>query len=427
MELTSRERLQKTLNHEDPGKVVVDLGSTTVSGIHAYALERLRDYLGLEKRPVKVYEPFQILGEVEDDLRQALGIDVIGCNTGWTIYGYRNENWKPWKFDTTGSEFLVSGGMETSVDENGRTYIYPQSDRSVPPCAMKPVGGYFFDTIVRPTTEPFDEDNANAREDYRYDFSKYTDEQLRTLQDQIDWYYRNTEYGIFDAAALHGMGDMAYIPGPGLKCVKGIREGSEWLVAHYSVPEYVKEWYAMQMEVALENCKILKEVAGDKIQVIFASGTDYGTQRAQYISNEMYREFYHPYQKPVNDWIHQNTNWKVFYHTCGSIVKLLPDLYEAGVDILNPVQCSAAGMDPTYLKKEWGDKFVFWGGGVDTQKTLPFGTPEQVYNEVLERLKIFAPGGGFVFNTIHNIMGPTAPENIMAMFNAIRDYNASLK
>ena len=125
----------------------------------------------------------------------------------------------------------------------------------------------------------------------------------------------------------------------------------------------------------------------------------------------------------MNDWVHENTSWKTWFHTCGSIINLLPELHEAGVDILNPVQCSATGMDPRMLKEEWGDKFIFWGGGVDTQRVLPFGTPEEVYNQVMERLEIFAPGGGFVFNTIHNIMGPTSPENLQAMFQAIRDYN----
>jgi uroporphyrinogen-III decarboxylase len=133
-----------------------------------------------------------------------------------------------------------------------------------------------------------------------------------------------------------------------------------------------------------------------------------------------------PYYKKVNDWIHQNTNWKTFYHTCGSIIDFMGVFHEMGADILNPVQCSADGMDPHVLKDKWGDKFTYWGGGVNTQKTLPFGTPEEVYKEVTERLAIFAPGGGFVFNTIHNIQGPTLAANVIAIFNAIRDYNKKM-
>ena len=139
---------------------------------------------------------------------------------------------------------------------------------------------------------------------------------------------------------------------------------------------------------------------------------------------DSYREFYKPYHKRINDWVHANTKWKTFYHTCGSIVAFLQDFYEAGIDILNPVQCSAAGMDPRMLKEQWGDKFVFWGGGVDTQKTLPFGTPEEVYQEATERLEIFAQGGGYVDNPVHNIQSQTSAENMLAYFRAVQDFNA---
>ena len=140
------------------------------------------------------------------------------------------------------------------------------------------------------------------------------------------------------------------------------------------------------------------------------------------MSLDSYREFYKPYYQKINGWIHEHTNWKTFYHTCGAISTFLQDFYESGIDILNPVQLSAKGMDGKTLKQEWGDKFVFWGGGVDTQNTLPFGTPEEVYKEVSERIELFAKGGGFVFNTTHNIQSATNAENILAMFQAINDY-----
>ncbi|MEF9895308.1 MAG: uroporphyrinogen decarboxylase family protein, partial [Clostridia bacterium] len=143
-----------------------------------------------------------------------------------------------------------------------------------------------------------------------------------------------------------------------------------------------------------------------------------------YMALSAYREFYKPRHKCINDWIHQNTGWKTFYHSCGSVAAFLPDFYEIGVDILNPVQTTAADMDARGLKENWGDKFVFWGGGINTQQTLPFGTPEEVYNEAIDRLSIFAPGGGFVFNAVHNIQGQTPTENLVALFQAIKDYNA---
>ena len=153
---------------------------------------------------------------------------------------------------------------------------------------------------------------------------------------------------------------------------------ADWLTWHLLNPEYIKDVYAYQTEVAIKNMEMLYEAVGDKIDIIYMSGTDYGTQRSEMISPDIFREIYKPFIKEVNDWVHTHTPWKTFYHSCGSIVNLLDDMHEAGVDILNPVQLSAAGMDGKMLKEKYGEKFTFWGGAVDTQKVLPFGTPEEV-------------------------------------------------
>jgi len=422
--LSSRERFIKTLNNEDPGDVVVDMGSTCVTGIQAHALIELRKHLGLDISKIKVYEPFQLLGYVDDDLRKALGVDILGIDSGYTAYGYKNENWKPWKLPS-GESVLVGAGFETKVEANGNEYIYPCGDRNASPSAFLLPNGYFFNNIVRCFKE-YEEGISNACEDFAEDFKILTDEQLRTIEKKANDLFNATNYGLVLTTLLTAMGDMGFLQGPALKYPKGIRKPDEWLMAHYLAPQYVHDCYEMQAEVAIENLKLLYEAVGDKAQTILVSGTDLGTQNAQYISNDMYREFYLAPIKKVTSWIHKNTNWKTFFHSCGSIINLLPELYEAGCDIINPVQCSAAGMDPVKLKHEWGNKFVFWGGGVDTQKTLPFGTPDEVYQEVTERLKIFAPGGGFVFNTVHNIQGNTEPLNLLAMFEAIKDYNRSI-
>jgi len=193
------------------------------------------------------------------------------------------------------------------------------------------------------------------------------------------------------------------VPGPTVKYPKGIRDPQKWIIAHIEYPEYIKEIFELQCEIALKNLKLSYEAVGNKIDVIMVSGTDFGTQNAPFISPDMYREFYKPFHKRINDWIHKNTSWKTFYHSCGSIALFLDDFVEAGVDILNPVQTSAKDMDPKILKERYGDKLVFWGGGVDTQRTLPFGTPEEVRREVKEHCRIFGKDGGFVFNTVHNI------------------------
>lgn len=161
---------------------------------------------------------------------------------------------------------------------------------------------------------------------------------------------------------------------------------------------------------------------GDAVQAVFVCGTDFGTQTSAFCSDATFRELWLPYYRRVNDWIHAHTPWKTFKHSCGSVVRFLDSFVDAGFDILNPVQCSAAGMDPEMLKAKYGDRLTFWGGGVDTQKTLPFGSPDEVREEVLRRCEIFASGGGFVFNTIHNIQYGTPVRNIVAMLDAVREF-----
>jgi uroporphyrinogen-III decarboxylase len=158
--------------------------------------------------------------------------------------------------------------------------------------------------------------------------------------------------------------------------------------------------------------------------VIQTNGTDFGTQNGPFCSPEQYRELFLPYQKRVNGWIHANTKWKTFMHSCGSIMPLLDLIVEAEFDILNPVQCSAQNMDAQELKKRYGKSLTFWGGGVDTQKTLPFGTPQEVRDEVKRRIDVFAPGGGFVFNAIHNVQAKTPIENLLAMFEVLNAYRS---
>ena len=196
-------------------------------------------------------------------------------------------------------------------------------------------------------------------------------------------------------------------------------------MAHALHPEYIHELFDMQCEIALKNLEILRQAVGDYIQIIGVSGTDFGSQNGEIMSPRQFRKLYKPYFKQLNNWIHQNTSWKTFFHCCGSIVRLLDDFVDMGVDILNPVQCSALGMDPMALKVKYGDDLVFWGGGVDTQHTLPFETPQDVRREVRERLEIFSQGGGYVFNTIHNIVGNTPVENLQAMFEMLQEFNRS--
>lgn len=416
----SRERLHQTLNHIEPEEVVVDMGATSVSGINANALARLRDALGLEKTRIKINEPLQLLGEIEEDLRQKLHLDCVDVAGDTTIFGFSNEGRKPWVMQS-GLEVDIPEEFRTSVDEQGRTYLYPQGDVSAPPCAMMPKGGFFFDNITRGSAE-LDEDMASAREDFKDDYGVLRDEQLEKLAKKCEDYYHNTDYGIVYSGNLAAIGDFAIVPGPNVKYPAGIRDLPDFMMAHSVCPDYIHEVLDMHVEAGIENAKRIFQACGNKIQVMCVSGTDFGTQNGPFMSLDTFREFYKPRYKRINDWIHENTTWKTFFHSCGAITSFLQDFHECGVDILNPVQLSAKGMDGKELKMKWGDKFVFWGGGVDTQRTLPFESPADVYQEVTERLELFAKGGGYVFNTTHNIQSQTSAENLIAMFEAIEDY-----
>jgi uroporphyrinogen-III decarboxylase len=187
--------------------------------------------------------------------------------------------------------------------------------------------------------------------------------------------------------------------------------------------DFVHRLYARQTEIALGNLERVHGRVGDAVDVLFLCGTDFGTQTSSFCSVATFRELWLPYYSQLCGWIHAHTSWKVFKHSCGSVERFFESFIDAGFDIANPVQCSARGMEPEHLKAQYGDRLVFWGGGVDTQQTLPFGTPAEVREQVLRRCEVFAPGGGFVFNAIHNIQAGTPVANIAAMFDAVGEFN----
>jgi len=417
--MTGRERLALTLNHQEPDRVCVDFGATFVTGMHVSAVSRLRKaVLGDPDYRVKVIEPYQMLGEIDDELREALGIDVVGKLPRKTIFGTENKDWKPFKlFD--GTEVLVSGDFNVTVEpETGDLLMYPEGDTSAPPSGRMPKGGYFFDAIIR--QEPIDESKLDPADNCE-EFALLSDEDIEYYKQAAEWFDERSDYGAVLIIPGAAFGDIALVPAPWMKHPKGIRDVAEWYASLVTRPDYIRKVFEKQCEIALQNINTLIDIFGDRVQVALTTGTDFGTQRGLFLSRKIYLELFMPFHKAVNDLIHSRTNWKVFIHSCGSVYDLIPDFIEAGFDILNPVQCSAAKMDPKKLKEEFGKDLVFWGGGVDTQRTMAFGTPEEVYREVRERIEIFAPGGGFVFNSVHNIQGNTSTENILAMFKAIRD------
>ena len=415
--MTSKENLIKTLNHEQPDRVVVDFGATPVTGTHVLMVEQLRAHFGLEKKPIRVTEPFQMLGEMEEDLIEAMGVDVIGISPPSDMFGNRFENWKEYKTHW-GQEVLVPGSFTVKVDEKGDSLMYPEGDTSVGPSAKMPKVAYFFDAINR--QEALDDASLNP-EDNLEEFSLMSDSDVVYWKDQVGIASKRGK-GLVANFGGTAIGDIALVPGLNLKAPKGIRDVSDWYMSTLMRSDYLHQVFEKQTDIALENLKKAKEATGDTVDVAFICGTDFGTQDSSFCSTEAFDELYAPYYKKINNWIHQNTQWKTFKHSCGAVEPFMEHFIEAGFDIINPVQVNAAGMDPVLLKEKYGSRLVFWGGGVDTQKVLPFGTPEEVKAHVLKECEIFAPGGGFVFNTVHNIQANVPLQNVVAMLEAIKQF-----
>lgn len=414
--MTSRERVAAAINHIETDQVPLDIGATHNSGIHAYALQALREHMNLNRTPVKIFDPMLMTGIIEEDMIAALSADCIALDNPFTLLGYDNCNWKPWEAPN-GMTFLVGEKFEYTLRPDG-VYLYPRGDRTSPPSAKMTLAQPYFDSIVRQV--PLDEDDMDAHRDYADDMTLLSEQQLRYYEETVTRLFRNTELAIVGSYYGGGLGDMIHIQAPSLAAPKGIRDMSEWMMAPYLYPEYVRETFAMQTECVIENLKLYHQAVGEKICCIAIAGTDFGSQRGLLYSKDIYREFYKPYFKRINEWVHHNTTWKTWYHSCGSVHELFGDFIEAGYDIINPVQTTAEGMDPIMLKKKYGDRLVFWGGSADPQEVLPFGTPEQVEQQVSQNIKIFKKDGGYVCSPIHNITAEVPPENILALCRAAK-------
>jgi len=424
--MNSRERVAITLQHKKPDRVPLDLGGSPVTGMHVSAVYQLRQALTLDPpgTPVKVVEPYQMLGEIKLDLMEALGVDMIALSSPKSMFGFPLTDWKPWTF-FDGTPVLVPGEFNTCPEPNGDILMYPKGDKSVPASGRMPAGGFYFDAIVRQPT--IDEETLDPAENLE-EFQPISEETLTFYEQEAERLFSQTEKAILANFGGTGFGDIALVPAVQLKHPKGIRDMAEWYMSTLTRRDYIWQVFERQCEIGLANLIRIHERVGEKVSVIFITGTDFGAQNGLFISPKAYRDLYQPFHKIINTWVHEHTTWKTFIHSCGSVIKLYPDFIAAGFDIINPVQTSAAGMDPVVLAREFGSQVTFWGGGVDTQQTLPFGTPDDICTQVRKRMEIFGQGGGFVFNPIHNIQAGVPLENLLALYRAVdtyRDYPAA--
>ncbi|GAP72672.1 hypothetical protein SAMD00024442_4_18 [Candidatus Symbiothrix dinenymphae] len=414
--MTGKERVKTVLSHREADKIALDFGATSVTGIHAKMIESLRQHYGLEPKPVKIIEPYQMLGEVDEELVKIWNVDTIPVGGQYDMFGHKQENFvekrMPW-----GQTVLLPASFQTK-EENGNMYVFPQGDTGCPPSAVMPAGGYFFDAIERvPATDFGEELNV---EDNLEEFTLLTDADVACWKDALTQ-ARATGRAVVANIGGTGLGDIALVPGLNLKNPKGIRAIADWYMSTMAREDYVREIFDRQSDIAIQNMEKINRVAGDCIDVMYECGTDFGTQNSQFCSAETLASLYGPAYRKINDWVHKNTQWKTFKHCCGAIVPLLDTLIDIGFDIINPVQINATGMNPQFLKDTFGKRITFWGGGVDTQKVLQLGTPEQVSTQVRQLCDIFGANGGFVFTSVHNIQANVPVKNVVALMETVSE------
>ena len=415
-----RERVRLTLEHQEPDRVPLDVGGTPVTGMHVSSVYGLRQHLALDApgEPVKVTNIYQMLGEIKPDLAEALGVDVIPLPRPKNSFGIDNRDWKEWT-TPNGTPVLVPGGFNTDPGPDGDILMYPQGNKDAAPSGRMPAGGYYFDAIER---QPPLDDQTLRVEDNLEEFGPLSAEELDFFRREAERLHAETDMAVVANMGGTGFGDVAHVPGVHLRNPQGVRSVQEWYLSLVKRPAFVHELFERQCAIALDNLERFHEAVGDRAVALFVSGTDFGGQENLLISPRTYRELFKPFHRRINDWIHEHTSWKSFMHTDGSVSRLLPDFAEAGFDILNPVQWTAKAMNPTELKERFGAKFTFWGAGIDTQKTLPFGTPDEVREEVRRQIETFGPGGGFVFASVHNVQAEVPVENLLALFEAFCAY-----
>ncbi|MDY7010052.1 MAG: uroporphyrinogen decarboxylase family protein [Planctomycetota bacterium] len=408
---TSRQRVLNAVNHNQPDRVPIDFSSHRASSIMAVAYRRLREYLGLPDLPPRIHDVIQHLAIVDDDVLERFGIDTIDlCRS----FSEDETDWKPWKLPD-GSDCLIPAW--TNIRKEGDDWFLCSADG-------KKLG------IQKPHMFNFDQTFWPMKDDIPEDLSN-----ILEISNGILWTIPGlpnpavtTPTDITKAAeALRKSTDkaiVATVPFGGRLMEMGqfLCRNDNFLMMLAAEPKAVHRLMDSLVEMYLPRMEEFLEAVGPFIDIV-RFGDDLGMQTGPQISPAMYREFFKPLHSLLWNKAKEMTGKKVLLHCCGGIRPLLDDLIDAGLDAINPVQTSCNGMDPAGLKADFGDRLCFWGGGCDTQSVLPLATPEEVRAHVLKRLEIFSPGGGFVFQQIHNITAEVPPENIVAMFDAIAEFN----
>jgi Uroporphyrinogen decarboxylase (URO-D) len=408
--MTSRERVMRTINFEEPDRVPIDFGGMKATGINARACVRLKEHVGI-KSPTRILDPRFMIAVVEEEVLSRFHADVLPVDLSGIAAAVRpDDEWRPRTlFD--GTRVLFPPGTSIREDADG-AWLLMNPDGSASTFRM-PKGGYYFDDVSF---------NRGGRIDPAkfHPPANIPDEALRLMADYAGRLHRDTDY------ALLGWGfgvcflGLSLITDRSQNVTQGLPD--EWMMMLLTEKETCHELMDQSVEATISCLRLVNEAVGDFCFGWGIASDDSGTQRCEFINPDLWAEMIKPHYAKLCGWIHRKTRMKTFLHSCGSIPQLIPHFIDAGVDILNPVQTSAAGMDPMELKRSYGKRIVFWGGGCDTQSVLPGATPDEVREHVKERMRIFAAGGGYVFTQVHNVQANVPPENVRAMLEAAYDF-----
>jgi uroporphyrinogen decarboxylase len=392
--MTSRERVLTTLNHQEPDKIPIDLGGMGSTGIMGIAYNELKHKLGFKENTTRICDINQQLAEPEREILDYFEVDVISLDN---TFGKNNTDWREWSLPD-GS--LANVHQKSQPVKIGDDWVLMDGARikakMIPECL-------YFETCNPPL------ENANCEKDIsNYNWKYFTDEYLRNLENKAKWLYEETNYAI-----MGGFG------GSIVEEAETLLGWSNFMMDLIANPDFIEILMDKLVEVHLKNLKGYLQAVSPYIQII-QMGDDLGTQNGPLISPDLYKSMIKSRHKKIYQYVKKHSDLYLFLHSCGSIYDFIPDLIDAGVDILNPVQFTAAKMDSAILKKDFGKKITFWGGGVDTQKLLPFGTPEEIAEQVKEQMKILGQGGGYVFAAVHNIQANVPVENILSVYETAK-------
>jgi len=410
--MTSRERVLAAIAHRSPDRVPLDLGSTPSSGISAIAYNNLKKHLGLTGGHTRIFDVVQQVVQPENELIEKFGVDVIDIGR---VFNEKDTDW----YDVTladGSIAQYPVWFKPEKQANGDYFVFDKDGTRI---ARMPVGATFFDQ----TYFPYEDDYPDSYDGLDEAMSKVLWSALvhspwdhaaepnfyETLRERVLKLRQST-----DKALMITCGCNLFEWGTFL------RRMDNFLMDIYADEENVQALVEQLMERHLASLEKVCAAVGDIVDIL-RFGDDLGMTTDMFMSREKYQTLFKPYHTKLNEYVHTHSNMKTLLHSCGSLYPIIPDLIEAGYDVLNPVQTSARDMDPATLKREFGKDITFWGGGCDTKSVLNRGTPDEVYDHCRRMIEIFHKDGGFVFNQEHNILPDVPPENILAMYRAVRD------